>query len=193
MGRSMVARSLPLMLMGYVTESSARYAGFDSGYTASTTVVGCPNRCQSSSASRRRKGSDQYDHQQDSALVGVQRRRSLVAIMKALAQVLKEKRSRSSWTFLIHWCRTLNSCFPVLHPKRSSGRFHRKTDPRSRRRNSETPSIPLVSQGFACIRGPRNISYKRKTVGPVLLHHIVGLMTLKYRFDIFPTSETVTK
>src|SRR6478735_9477656 len=55
-------------------------------------------------------------------------------------------------------------------------------------RKRETPSIPLVSQGFDSVKGPRNISYKRSESPPNFSQSSSGLTTLCQRFDIFPTS-----
>src|SRR5690606_2777979 len=92
--------------------------------------------------------------------------RSFTQIMNDDTDVLKEKRSISSSTFLIILCNAFHSALvgsPSLtekFPPSSWNNFQ------NLRRNLKTPSIPLVFQGLLCSSGPRNISYIRNVSAP---------------------------
>src|SRR5690606_36867608 len=60
-------------------------------------------------------------------------------------------------------------------------------------RKPKTPVIPAVFQGFACSKGPKNISYKRNVSAPYSLAISSGLTTLYFDFDIFSTSRNTLK
>src|SRR5690606_9942520 len=113
---------------------------------------------------------------------------SLTQIIKADTEVLNEKRSISSSTFLMILCKALYSALLGSSsetwklPSASWNKRH------SLRRNLYTPSIPLVFQGFACSNGPKNISYKRKVSAPYFSTTSSGLTTLNLDLDIFSTS-----
>src|SRR5690606_2302961 len=55
-------------------------------------------------------------------------------------------------------------------------------------RKPKTPVIPAVFQGFACSKGPKNISYKRNVSAPYSSQISSGLTTLYFDLDIFSTS-----
>ena len=59
------------------------------------------------------------------------------------------------------------------------------------RKNLCTPSMPLVSQGLDCSKGPKNISYKRKVSAPYCSTITSGLTTLYIDLDIRITSYNV--
>src|SRR5690606_6665274 len=96
-------------------------------------------------------------------------------IIKAETEVLNEKRSTSSSTFLMILCNALYSALvgsssdTLKFPSASWNKRH------TLRKNLYTPSIPFVFQGFACSNGPKNISYKRNVSAPKLAMISSGL------------------
>ena len=98
-----------------------------------------------------------------SRLVDFREVSSLTAIMKAAMEVLKEKFSISSVIFLMSLC---TAFFSSLLISFSAERSAFSKSPQSFLRKRFTPSIPLVSQGFDCSTGPRNISYRRSVSAP---------------------------
>ena len=86
--------------------------------------------------------------------------------MKAATEVLNEKFSMSSETFLMVLWRVRNSCSVAFSSVTHSCPSRSKNRRQKRRRNLCTPSMPFVSQGFDCSSGPRNISYMRSVSAP---------------------------
>src|SRR5690606_25221992 len=113
---------------------------------------------------------------------------SFTQIIKADTEVLNEKRSISSSTFLMILCKALYSALlgsssdTWKFPSASWNKRH------TLRKNLYTPSIPFVFQGFACSKGPKNISYRRRVSAPYCSMISSGLTTLNLDFDIFSTS-----
>src|SRR5690606_5883097 len=113
---------------------------------------------------------------------------SFTQIINAETEVLNEKRSISSSTFLMILCNALYSVFvgsssdTLKFPSASWNKRH------TLRKNLYTPSIPFVFQGFDCSKGPKNISYRRKVSAPKFAIISSGFTTLNFDFDIFSTS-----
>src|SRR5690606_9690028 len=112
---------------------------------------------------------------------------SFTQIINWETDVLKEKFSMSSVTFLMVLCNDLyisavGSSLVTINPLSSAYKRH------SFLRKPNTPVIPAVFQGFACSNGPKNISYKRKVSAPYSLQISSGFTTLYLDFDIFSTS-----
>src|SRR6476620_4471790 len=112
---------------------------------------------------------------------------SFTQIMNCDTEVLNEKFSMSSVTFLMVLCNDLymsavGSSFVMFKPLSSKYKRH------SFFKKPYTPVIPAVFQGLACSKGPKNISYKRNVSAPYSLQISSGLTTLYFDFDIFSTS-----
>src|SRR5690606_4131744 len=112
---------------------------------------------------------------------------SFTQIINCETEVLKEKFSISSVTFLMVLCNDLYISFVgsssvTITPLSSAYKRHNFL------RKPKTPVIPAVFQGLACSNGPKNISYKRNVSAPYSFAISSGLTTLNLDFDIFSTS-----
>ncbi len=112
---------------------------------------------------------------------------SFTQIINCETEVLKEKPSISSATFLMVLCNDFKLSFDgsllvTIKPLSSKYKRHNFF------KNPKTPEIPAVFQGFACSNGPKNISYKRKVSAPYSLQISSGVTTLYLDFDIFSIS-----
>ena len=108
--------------------------------------------------------------------------------MNAATDVLYEKFSISSVTFFMSLWIDLSSSLVGASsdtfrlPSLSVNMFHIFLMKRWQ------PSMPLVSQGFDCSSGPRNISYMRRVSAPYLSMITSGLTTLNMDLLIFSTA-----
>src|SRR5690606_15611958 len=100
-------------------------------------------------------------------------------------EVLKEKRSISSSTFLMILCKAFHSAFSGSSSLTANPPSASWNNFQNLRRNLYTPSMPLVFQGLLCSNGPRNISYIRKVSAPYWSIMSSGFTTLYLDFDIF--------
>src|SRR5690606_11350180 len=117
---------------------------------------------------------------------------SFTQIINCETEVLNEKFSMSSVTFLMVLCSDLyisfvGSSLVTFRPLSSKYNLHNFF------KNPKTPVIPAVFQGLACSSGPKNISYKRKVSAPYSLQMSSGFTTLYLDFDIFSTSRNTLK
>ena len=155
----MAKRTLPLNCTPSRTLLSTRYFSSNTGHCASQMLVVWPIASHSSSAICGAKGAR-------STVKGSRMARawhfcwlsSLHATMKADMLVLYENSSISVLTFLISLCRLLRlSAVGSLSSACRAPSLLQKSDQNFFRKRWQ-PSMPLVSQGFDCSTGPRNIS-----------------------------------
>ena len=116
---------------------------------------------------------------------------SFTAIINVETEVLKEKFSISSCTFLIVLCKTFNSSLVAISSETSKlsplkYNFHNFF------KKDETPEIPEVFQGLVCSKGPKNISNILKASAPYSATISSGFTTLYFDLDIFSTSLETT-
>ena len=158
-GKSSVKRVLPLKETESVTLLSLRYSSQKAGQGASHTVVVCPRACQSSSLRCGVKGARST---MSCSSTSFERHfccaSSPTAIMKAATDVLYEKSSISSVTFLMSLCRVLRFSFVGASAEGRKLSCLSQKSPHTFFRKRKQPSMPLLSQGLLCEMGPRNIS-----------------------------------
>ena len=112
---------------------------------------------------------------------------SLTQIIKLETPVLKEKRSRSSVSFLMVLCSVFSAAGSGWASVTSKWLFWWNKRQYFFKKPC-TPVMPLVSQGLLCSSGPKNISYMRRVSAPYFSQRSSGVTTLYQRLDILSTS-----
>src|SRR5690606_7663035 len=123
---------------------------------------------------------------------------SFTQIIKVATEVLKEKSSISSSTFLMVLCRVFRLSARISPVRGGLSIVNCPSGPEWYRRHNffkklYTPEIPAVFQGLDCSKGPKNISYKRRLSAPYSSQILSGLTTLYLDLDIFSTSRVTLK
>ena len=93
-----------------------------------------------------------------SRLLHLRSANSLTQIMKADTTVLNEMLSMPSSSFLMSLCRLFSSGAVAGSSLTQNSLFSLWNSLQNLRRKRKVPSMPCVSQGLDCSKGPRNIS-----------------------------------